>query len=89
MAAIKQDDGSYELELSEHIVSCGETITKVRFSRPRAKIYRQMAAAKDEAGRVFALVASVCGITPVAVEEMDLTDFTEVLTLVGGADPKV
>jgi hypothetical protein len=88
MAAIKKEDGGYEIELSAPVVSCGETISRVCFSRPRAKIYRQMAAAKDEAGRVFALVASVCGITPSAVEEMDLSDFTEILSIVGASDPK-
>jgi len=82
-------DGSFTLALREPIKALGEEIKEVSFRRPRAKVYRAMASMKDEASRVFALVASVCGVTPSAVEEMDLADFNAIVEAIGDIDPKL
>jgi hypothetical protein len=83
------EDGTFTITLRKPIAVCGEKVSEITFAEPTAKAYRVMARARDQAESMFAIVASVCGATPSAVEDMSLADFTDIVQAIGGAaDPK-
>lgn len=72
------------LELSEPIHDAGETITKLEFGKPKARIFRLIESTSDIGGaQILAIIADLCQIGEEAVDEIDWADVEKAAAIVG------
>jgi len=72
------------LDLTEPIHDAGETITKLEFAKPKARLYRLIDSLTEIGGdQVLAVIADLTGISVEAIEEMDWDDAEAAAEIVG------
>ena len=72
------------LDLTEPIHDAGKTISKLEFSKPKARIFKLIDDLNEIGGdQVLAVIGDLCAIGPEAVDEMDWDDAAAASAIVG------
>lgn len=74
---------SFQYTLTEPVECMGETITTIKGRTAKAKDMKAAIGAASDFDGTLAVVASVCGLTPATIGELEIQDYTAIIDQMG------